>query len=247
MAIQTLHDTGSSYDIPSKFDGGVYQVATIDCVIGNVGDEFTLQYNANSLTISFAMGSEAVIGGSFFKLTSTESVTLEANTTIYLCANIDLSRPNGETGKFAQRTASNMQSDNLNGTSPTPSRDLLLYIITTGASGITSVEDKRVIKNEAIKELPYGIDSSRKVADFRFGTNSDTNIHGGSWVATEDCFAFLHAGNYGHIKIDNVILASGDNPTPFNTMWTPIRKGTTIEVKGISYSYIWAWGLKGNS
>ena len=240
MAIQTLHDTGASYDIPSKYDGGVYQVATTDCIIGNVGDEFTLQYSANSLTISFAMGSEAVIGGSFFKLTSTESVTLEANTTIYLCANIDLSRPNGETGKIVQRTASNMQSDNLNGTSATPSRDLLLYIITTDVSGITSVEDKRIIKNEAIKELPYGIDSSRKIANVNAGTSA-------TWTATEDCFVFLYVGNYGSIKIDNVTIVSGDNPSPYQ-LWLPIAKGTNIVVSASQgTNRIWAWGLKGNS
>lgn len=242
MAIQTLHDTGASYDIPSKYDGGVYQVATTDCIIGNVGDEFTLQYSANSLTISFAMGSEAVIGGSFFKLTSTESVTLEANTTIYLCANIDLSRPNGETGKFVQRTASNMQSDNLNGTSATPSRDLLLYIITTDVSGITSVEDKRIIKNEALKELPYGIDSSRKICNMSANGNPVT------WTATEDCFAYISGSAYGQVKVDNVQLAgSGSGNFSPNPFWLPIKKGTILYASGANYNYIWAWGLKGNS
>lgn len=239
MAIQTLHDTGSSNDILSKYDGGVYQVATNDCVIGGVGDEFTLQYSANSLTVSFNVGSEAVIGGSFFKVISTESITLEANSTVYLCANIDLTRPNSERGAFAQRTANNMQSDNINGTGT--SRDLLLYIVTTSGSGITSVEDKRVIKNEAIKGLPYGIDSSRKIANL--------NVYQAEarWTATEDCFVFLFVGNYGSVKVDNVTISSGDNPSPYQ-LWFPIAKGTVISVyASVGTNRIWAWGLKSNS
>ena len=79
---------------------------------------------------------------------SLEAITLQANSTIYLCANIDLSKANGSTGSFVQRTASNMQTDNLNGTGT--SRDLLLYIITTSASGVTNVEDRRIIKGDGL-------------------------------------------------------------------------------------------------
>ena len=46
MAIQTLHDTGTDYQIPSKYDGGVYAVATPDCVCQGVGDEFTINYHS---------------------------------------------------------------------------------------------------------------------------------------------------------------------------------------------------------
>ena len=146
MAIQTLHDTGSSYDIPSKFDGGVYATGIADCVCKGISDEFELGYSADSLNVTFNAGSQAVIGGSFFRVTSLESVTLVANSTIYLCANIDLSKPNGSTGSFVQRTSSNMQSDNINGSGT--SRDLLLYVIQTGANGVISVQDKRVVKGD---------------------------------------------------------------------------------------------------
>ena len=144
--IQTLHDTGDSYDITSKMDGGVYGTMVKDCVCKGIGDEFTINYSSDSLNATFAAGSQAVIGGSFFRVNALESVTLTPNSTIYLCANIDLSRPNGETGKFVQRTSSNMQSDNINGSGT--SRDLLLYIVTTGANGVVSVSDKRVIQGD---------------------------------------------------------------------------------------------------
>lgn len=159
MAIQTLHDTGSSYDIPSKYDGGVYATGIADCVCKGIGDEFTLGYSADSLNVTFNAGSQAVIGGSFFRVESLESITLVANSTIYLCANIDLSRPNGSTGAFVQRTASNMQSDNINGSGT--SRDLLLYVITTGANGVVSVQDKRVVKGDgtSISGIEIGLSS----------------------------------------------------------------------------------------
>lgn len=140
--IQTLHDTGSEYEITPKMDGGIYQRFK-DCVCKGIGDEFAITYSANSLNIQFNAGSQAVIGGAFFKVMALEAITLTANATIYLCANIDLSKANGETGAFVQRTSSNMQSDNLNGSGT--SRDLLLYVITTGASGVTKVVDKRII------------------------------------------------------------------------------------------------------
>ena len=146
MAIQTLHDTGETYDIPSKFDGGVYATGIADCICKGIGSEFALGYSADSLNVTFEAGSQAVIGGSFFRVTSLEAVTLVPNSTIYLCANIDLSKPNGYTGSFVQRTSTNMQSDNLNGNGT--SRDLLLYVITTGTNGVISVQDKRVIKGD---------------------------------------------------------------------------------------------------
>lgn len=146
MAIQTLHDTGDTYQITPKMDGGTYGTAISDCICQGIGDEFQMQHSTSSLMVQFNAGSQAVIGGAFFRIMSLEAITLVANSTIYLCANIDLSQPNGQTGRIVQRTASNMQSDNLNGAGT--SRDLLLYIITTGASGVTNVEDKRVIRGD---------------------------------------------------------------------------------------------------
>ena len=127
-------------------DGGTYGTAISDCISQGIGDEFELQYSSGSLTVQFNAGSQAVIGGSFFRVMSLEAITLTANSIIYLCANIDLSKANGSHGSFVQRTSSNMKSDNLNGTGS--SRDLLLYIVTTGASGVTNVEDRRVIRGD---------------------------------------------------------------------------------------------------
>lgn len=155
MSVQTLHDTGSIYSITPKMDGGTYASGISDCVCEGIGDEFTINYAANSLNVTFTAGSQAVIGGAFFRVMSLESVTLSANSTIYLCANIDLSKPNGSRGSFVQRTSSNMQSGNLNGSDT--SRDLLLYVVSTGASGVTSVQDKRVIKGNGTSLSGLGL------------------------------------------------------------------------------------------
>lgn len=238
MAIQTLHDTGSDYDIPSKYDGGVYQVATNDCIIGGVGDEFTLSYSANSLTVSFNAGSQAVIGGSFFKVVSTESITLVDNSEIYLCANIDLTQPNGYRGQFVQRTSSNMKDDNLNGSGT--SRDLLLYVIRTSATGITSVEDKRDIRDKAIKDIGYGIDINNRIAN-QYGEYEETL----TWTATEDCFAYLQGSAYGSIYIDGVLFAGApDGNFSPNNVWLPLKKGTTVRCAGTGRNRIIAFGLK---
>jgi len=155
MAIQTQHDTGDDYQVTPKLDGGLYASGIADCICKGIGDEFELQFSANSLQVTFNAGSQAVIGGAFFKVTSSTSLTLTANSTIYLCANIDLTKANGSRGGIVERTASNMQSDNLNGSGT--SRDMLLYVITTGASGVQSVEDKRIIRGDGLSINGYSI------------------------------------------------------------------------------------------
>ena len=155
MAIQTLYDTGEDYTVKSKYDGGVYSVAVNDCIIKGIGDEFTINYQSDSLDVYFNAGSQAVIGGSFFKVTELETVRLVPNSTIYLCANINLTNPNGKTGSFVLRTESSMQSDNLNGSGS--SRDLLLYIIQTSSSGVTSTSDKRVVQGDSTSISGLGL------------------------------------------------------------------------------------------
>ena len=169
MAIQTLHDPGEDNQVPSKYDGGVYAMIP-DAICKGIGDEFAIQYQANSLDVYFNTGSEAIIGGSFFKVESTESLTLQANTTTYICANIDLSHASGETGSFVGRTSSNMRSDNINGSGT--SRDLLLYVVTTGSSGVTSVQDKRVIRGNATSISGIGITMDSSNLNFAEGVNN---------------------------------------------------------------------------
>ena len=172
--IQTLHDTGSDYDITPKMDGGTYQRFK-DGICAGIGDEFALTYSSNSLTVQFNAGSQCLIGGAFFKVMALEAVALTANSTIYLCANIDLSRPNGSTGAFVQRTSSNMKSDNLNGTGT--SRDLLLYVIKTGSSGVTNVTNKRVILGNESSINGYSISVLSETAYSNLSTKDGNTLY----------------------------------------------------------------------
>lgn len=173
MAIQTLHDLGDDYQITPKMDGGVYGTGISDCVCKGIGDEFALNYTGNSLNVSFNAGSQAVIGGAFFKVMSLETVTLQPNATIYLCANIDLSKANGLTGSFVQRTQSNMQTDNLNGSGV--SRDMLLYIIQTSGSGITNVSDNRFIRGDGLSINGMQFVNLNSMADYNALTEEQKN------------------------------------------------------------------------
>lgn len=141
-AIRTLKDNGSNYTISSSVDGAVYSLISDDCVISGMGDDFKLTYLSSSLTVTFEKGSQALIGGNAFWLTDSVDVTLPENSTVYLCARIDPTKPNGQTGSFECLTADGMASGNVNSGAK---RDLLLYVITTGSSNITGVTDKRNI------------------------------------------------------------------------------------------------------
>lgn len=165
MAIQTLHDTGSSFQITPKMDGGVYATAITDCVCKGIGDQFTLNYANNSLDVSFEAGSQAVIGGAFFRVTTLTAVTLTANSTIYLCANINLSNSPGSTGSFVQRaSSSSVKKQNLNGVGT--QRDLLLYVVKTNANGVTSVQDKRyIVGNGSAAIADLNMDNLQIISD----------------------------------------------------------------------------------
>lgn len=143
MSVQTLQDTGNSYLVQSSYDGAVYRLASDDCVLKGIGDEFEI--HDSGLDITFNAGSEAVICGNYFYVKSNTTITLPASSTIYLTCRIDKSRANGSKGSFESLTLAQITKGNINGSDNV--RDLLLYIVTTDASGVTNVQDKRIIKD----------------------------------------------------------------------------------------------------
>lgn len=180
MAIQTIYDTGENFQIDSKYDGAVYALSTTDCVCEGIGDEFTLHYSSDSLAAYFEEGSQAVIGGSFFKITSLHSLSnekqLPSNSTFYLCATIDLTAENGQRGTFSYLPSlNNLRTGNLNGSGT--ARDLVLYQITTGSSGVTSVVDKRVTRGTgtAVSGISLALSGSTNTQQFDV-TNGTTTL-----------------------------------------------------------------------
>lgn len=141
-AIRTLKDAGSNYLITSNVDGAVYSLICADCIIGGMGDMFDITYKTSSLYISFAKGSQAVIGGNAFWLEDAVDITLPTNSTIYLCLRVDPTKPNGQTGSIECLTESAMQKGNPNTGGV---RDFAIYSITTNSSGISNIVDSRKI------------------------------------------------------------------------------------------------------
>lgn len=157
MAIRTLKDTGSEYAISSDVDGSVYSLISSDCVIGGRGDEFTFNYTSSSLSGSFSKGSQALICGNAFWVSENESVTLPASSTFYLCARIDTSKPNGQTGSFECLTESSIKDGNIN---EGGIRDLKLYKIVTSSTGVSTIEDVRNIKSSSDFATKTYVDSA---------------------------------------------------------------------------------------
>lgn len=196
MAVQTIYEVGEEkdgkilYQIDAKYDAAVYALAIEDCICQGIGDEFKLNYASDSLNAYFNEGSEAVIGGSFFKITSLHSISLPPNSTFYLCATIDLSAQNGYKGQFTiipQLT--NIRTGNLNGSGS--ARDLVLYQITTNSSGVTMVTDKRVVRGKSTSVSGINLALSGNSGSQLFtASNGSTNIKF-KIMASEDAYNAL--------------------------------------------------------
>ena len=110
-------------------------------------EEFDITYQSGSLDIQVGSG-KAIIGGRGAYADQSGTLTLPANSTIYLCLRADLTQTQGQELMLYPNTSSEIAQDNLNdGTNGV--RDLLLAIVETNADGVVSVEDKRTIKAKA--------------------------------------------------------------------------------------------------
>lgn len=229
MAIQTLYDDGLS--IPSTYDGGAYAIGISDCVCQGLGDEFTINYSANSLYVMFNTGSQAVIGGAFFHVVTATTHQMPANSTTYLCANIDMSKPNGERGSFVNRTSANMTSDIISKGSG--SRDLLLYVVTTDANGVTSISDFRKIKSGPSLELDSALSSTSENAVMNKVINSALNGKANS------------SHTHGYIKSDGTVdqstVGSGDQ-----IVITDANYGSKIVRSNIAFNTSNSYSLRSN-
>lgn len=181
MSIRTMKDTGSEYTISSNVDGAVYALATPDCICGGMGDEFSITTSASSLTVTFTKGSQAVLCGNSFWLVADETVTLPSESTFYLCARIDTSKPNGQTGSFESLSESAIKSENINDGGV---RDLKLYKITTSTSGVTSCEDIRKINDATQFATKEEVESAIAAVNNKLGTQVTYSYSSGNLTIT---------------------------------------------------------------
>lgn len=261
MAVQTLHDT--NVEITSKMDGGVYACVVSDGVIDGIGDNFAIQHQSDSLSITFHAGSMAVLCGAFFKVTSDTTVTLAANSTIYLCASINMaSNDPSNRGSFQQRTSSTIHDDNLNDDGEI--RDLLLYRIKTNNNGVTEVSDRRTFSGINASSLRIVVDGT--TYEYSPTSGSDTTLSIPSpkayintarllrtyskvtseinYTATEDCAViFTSASSYGGVYVDGVQLWGADGSYMIGRFLL-IAKGSVLRLTGTGEKTLRIFGLK---
>lgn len=213
--IRTMKDTGSDYPITSSIDGAVYSLISADCVIADMGDEFEMSYNTSSLTATFATGSEALIGGNSYWLTGAVQITLPSNSTFYVCLRIDTSKSNGSTGSIECLTESAIKKGNINEGGV---RDLVLYKVTTGSSGVTSVTDQRNIASAE--------DFGNKVTGtLASGSTSITLAH--SKITTNSMLSF-YTSIYG-VSPNSVSVSNGSVTLTFDTQDTNMVVAVSID------------------
>lgn len=153
---QCSFDTGDTYgNITPSIDTGNFNMLVSDCVLANKGNMFTLGQTQGSLIISFAANNQAKIGGAFWILNSSASITLEANQEQYVCLTIDKSQQEGSKADITLKTLAQITKGNLYGADSV--RDLPIYKITTSTTSISSVVDMRKIQGNTyqVSESEY--------------------------------------------------------------------------------------------
>lgn len=190
MSCRTLKDIGSDFVIPEKVDAAVYSLITEDCIIKGVGDEFAMVYTESSLQVTFNAGSQAIIEGNAFWLPEEEKITLPASESFNVALRIDTTQPYGSTGSIVALTDTEIKSNNINNDEGTV-RDYVIYKVTTGASGVTSVTDCRTIRDGDIVKGITGIlpkltvsDTAGTIITAKCGTETVTAVTSSDKVAT---------------------------------------------------------------
>lgn len=151
--IRTLSDVGAENKVTNKMDGAVYSLLG-DCIINGIGNEFNETHQDLTITIS---SGEALLNGHFFKITGNETITLNPNSTGFVCLSIDTTRPNGSRGYLSYKAEDDIKKEIINGSGTL--RDLPIYKVVTNSNSITSISDNRVIKNsETIPSLDNRLD-----------------------------------------------------------------------------------------
>lgn len=186
--IRTLKDNGSDYPITSNIDGAVYSLISTDCVIADMGDEFTMNYSTSSLVTSFASGSIALIGGNAFWLTGTAQITLPSNSTFYVCLRIDTSKTNGSTGSIECLTENAIKKGNINEGGV---RDLPIYKVTTSANGVNSCTDVRqVIGSNSISQLEDDVNDLKAISTGTLSAGATSITINDSKITTNSLLSF---------------------------------------------------------
>lgn len=189
--------------IKAKFDGALRSTFSnnSDYIVKGIGDEFECTYSSASLEVQIGTG-VGLIGGRGIEAEDTNSITLPANTTTYLCLRIDLTQLQGQVGMLYANTSSVIQQGNLNNDN-SAIRDMLLYEITTDTNGVVNIEDKR-------NTLSSMLDVIYPVGSIYLSVNNvnPSNFLGGSWTKVGSKLT-ISENVFGNGK--NLAITDGDN------------------------------------
>lgn len=181
------YNTGQQ--IKAKFDGAIWNTfaGQKDYIIKDIGDEFDMLYQAGSLDVTVGTGI-AIIGGRGMVAEESNSITLDPNTTTYLCLRIDLTQLGDQVFSLYASPSAAIQQGNLN-EDANAIRDLLLAKIDTNASDITALQDLRVIQSTAGSGFDFEVDeiANMQIAEevsFEFGEEISTIATSDNTVAT---------------------------------------------------------------
>lgn len=173
-----MADNGVS--ISASQDGAIYNVfaGNQNFIIQDIGDEFALTTQTDSLIIEVGSG-EALLSGRHLTADAPNTLTIPANTKSYLCLEIDLTQTQGNEGTLKALTEAQIKNDNLNAGGTVC--DLLLYVIETDTNGVIKTQDRRQIRNtSAPNEIAPCIIVTAKAEDtvtVTDGTTTYTQIY----------------------------------------------------------------------
>lgn len=183
----------SGESISAKFDGALrstYANAQ-DYIVDDIGNEFSMTTSASSLQVTVGTGVANICGRGFMAEES-NSITLQANATSYLCLRIDLTATQGSEGQLYANTSSSIANDNLNNNN-NGIHDLLLGVITTDSNGVANVVDSRVIKSKS-STLDFNLIYPVGSIYMSINSANPSTLFGGVWEQLKDKF-LLSAGD----------------------------------------------------
>lgn len=157
---QCTFDTGETYGtVTPSYDTAIRNSPYSDCVM-NAGNKFQMSYTSSSLLVSFTSGSIAKVGGCYWALKSATNITLQSNSTVYVCLEINKANQDGSKADIVLKTLAQISHGDLYGNDNV--RDYPIYKVTTNSSGVSSIEDLRFIISDTNVESETAYDSLTK-------------------------------------------------------------------------------------
>lgn len=194
-------------------------------VIKGIGDELKVTITPSTFNVSLGSGEAVICGGSTI-IDSGNSLTLGANESGYLVIRVDLSQSQENICQFISVPTLIQQNIN-NGDDLI--YDLPLYQYTTSVSAVSSLVDKRDIRDHVMTNLDGG--NTGQILSKKTSTNGDF-----AWIST-DYMEVDTLGTYQSATPINADLLEGHNASYFQQKLTA---GTGIAISNNTISNVFS-------